>query len=62
MGIRVTIPKTKTPEAMKLASHIASYLFEQQCQELKYMKASEIETLKKAGRMLQRVSARTAKS
>lgn len=61
MGIKVSIPKTKTPEGLKLANAIASYLFEQEYGELSHMKLSEVETLKKAGRMLQRVSARTAK-
>lgn len=61
MGIRITNPKTKTPEALKLASNITTYLFEQEYEELRYMKASEIETLKKANRMLQRVASRTSK-
>lgn len=61
MGIKIQIPKTKTPRAVKLANEICGYLFEEEYGELKYMKASEIELLKKANRMLQRVSSRTAK-
>ena len=34
MGIRITNSKSKMPEALKLASHIATYLFEQKYDEL----------------------------
>ena len=50
------------PNALKLVSHISTFLFEEEeYGELKYMKASEIEAVKKASRALQRASARTCK-
>ncbi len=61
MGIRITNPKSKMPNALKLVSHISTFLFEEECGELKYMKASEIEAVKKDSRALQRASARTSK-
>lgn len=61
MGIRITNPKSKMPNALKLVSHISTFLFEEEYSELKYMKASEIEAVKKASRALQRASARTSK-
>lgn len=61
MGIRITNPKSKMPKALKLASAIASYLFEEECEECKYMRASEIEALRKAQRALSRASDRTTK-
>ena len=61
MGIRITNPKSKMPNALKLVSHISTFLFEEEYGELKYMKASEIEAVKKANRALQRASARTSK-
>jgi len=61
MGIRITDKKSKMPNALKLASHISTFLFEEEYGELKYMKASEIEVVKKASRALQRASVRTSK-
>ena len=61
MGIRITNPKSKMPKALKLVSHISTFLFEEEYGELKYMKTSEIEAVKKASRALQRASARTCK-
>ena len=61
MGIRITNPKSKMPNALKLVSHISTFLFEAECGELKYMKESEVEALRKASRVLQRAPARTAK-
>jgi hypothetical protein len=61
MGIRITDKKSKMPNALKLVSHISTFLFEEEYGELKYMKASEIEAVKKASRALQRASARTSK-
>ena len=61
MGIRITNPKSKMPNALKLVSHISTFLFEEECGELKYMKESEVEALRKASRVLQRAPARTAK-
>ena len=61
MGIRITNPKSKMPKALKLISHISTFLFEEEYGELKYMKASEIEAVKNASRALHRASARTCK-
>ena len=61
MSITISRKNTKTPEAVKLASKIASYLFEQECGEMKYMKDSEKELLRKANRMLLRVDKRVSK-
>lgn len=61
MGIRITNPKSKMPNALKLVSHISTFLFEEEYGELKYMKASEIEAVKKASRAIQKASARAAK-
>ena len=61
MGIRITDKKSKMPNALKLVSHISTFLFEEEYGELKYMKASEIEAVKKVSRALQRASARTSK-
>ena len=61
MGIRITNPKSKMPNTLKLVSYISTFLFEEECGELKYMKESEVEALRKASRVLQRASARTAK-
>ena len=61
MGIRITNPKSKMPNALKLVSHISTFLFEEEYGELKYMKASEVEAVRKAGRALQRASSRTSK-
>lgn len=61
MGIRITDKKSKMPNALKLVSHISTFLFEEEYGKLKYMKTSEIEAVKKASRALQRASARTSK-
>ena len=61
MGIRVIDKKSKMPNALKLVSHISTFLFEEEYGELKYMKASEIEAVKKASRALHRASDRTYK-
>lgn len=61
MGIRIRNNKSKMPRALKLAGSIASYLFEEQYEECKYMKASEIEVLRKAGNALIRASNRSMK-
>ena len=62
MGIQITVPKTKVPRAMKLASHITSYLFEEQYDECTYFKESEIKSLRAAAKALGRVANRTAKT
>ncbi len=61
MGIKVTNSKSKMPRALKLASSIISYLFEEEYEECRYMKASEIEALRKAQKALIRASNRTCK-
>lgn len=61
MGITITNSKSKMPRALKLASALSSYLFEEEYGECKYLKNSEIESLKKALRALGRASARTVK-
>lgn len=61
MSIKMTSPSSKIPAGIAVANVISSYLFEQQCGELKYFKASEEETLRKALRTICRVSNRTIK-
>ena len=61
MSIRVTNPKSKMPEGLKLMSKIGTYLFEQEYGECKYMRDSEIEALRKASKALSRASNRTSK-
>ena len=61
MSIRITNPKSKMPEGLKLMSKIGTYLFEEEGRECKYMRASEIEALRKAMKALSRASNRTAK-
>lgn len=61
MGISITNNKSKMPRALKLASAISSYLFEEEYEECKYMKDSEKEALRKAGKALIRASNRTVK-
>jgi hypothetical protein len=61
MGITITNSKSKMPRALKLVSAITSYLFEEEYGECKYLKNSEIESIKKALRALSRASARTVK-
>lgn len=60
-SIRITNPKSKMPRALKLASSITSYLFEEEYRECEYMKPSEIEALRKACNALGRASNRSAK-
>ena len=49
------------PEGLKLMSKIGTYLFDEEGRECKYMRASEIEALRKAMKALSRASNRTAK-
>lgn len=49
------------PEGLKLMSKICTYLFEEEERECKYMRASEIEALRKAMKALARASNRTSK-
>lgn len=62
MGISITNNNSKMPQALRLASAIASFLFEQEYGECRLMKTSEIEALRKAQRAIARASARTAKT
>ena len=50
------------PEALKLASHISSFLFEQEYGECQHMSLAEIESVRKASRALIRASNRTCKN
>lgn len=61
MGIEITNNKSNMPRALKLASAITSYLFEEEFRECKYMKDSEKEALRKANNALIRASRRTTK-
>ena len=61
MSIRVTNPKSKMPEGLKLMSKIGTYLFDEENGECKYMRDSEIEALRKASRALSLASNRTSK-
>lgn len=54
MGIKVTT-ETKAIASLKLANEIRSYLFEQQYNELKDCKESQIESIRKAVRALDRI-------
>ena len=54
MGIRITSKNAKYPNGMKIASKIASYLFEEQYGEIENMPESEKEILRKACKILQR--------
>ena len=62
MSIKMTSPSSKIPAGIAVASVISSYLFEQQCGELKYFKASEEEALRKAVKAIIRASNRTIKN
>ena len=62
MGIKMTSPSSKIPAGIAVANAITSYLFEQQCGELKYFKSSEEEALRKAAKAIIRVSNRTIKN
>lgn len=47
--------KTKAKEALKMGNYLKSYLFEQEYGELKNCSAKEIETLKKAIEILNKI-------
>lgn len=61
MSIRITNNKSKMPRALKLASAIASYLFEEEYRECEYMKDNELEVLRKAQNVLVKASNKTIK-
>lgn len=54
MGIRITNKNAKYPKGIKIASAMASYMFEEQYGEIEYMPESEKEILKKACKILQK--------
>ena len=54
MGISVTYKNAKCPKGYKLASNIASYLFEEECGELRNFSDAEIEAIRKASKILAR--------
>lgn len=51
-GISVTSSKSKMPHTLKLVSAISSYLFEEEFDEMQYLKESEIKSLKSICRKL----------
>ena len=51
MSIKVST-STKAKAALKLYNHLTSYMFEQECEELKYASQSNIKTLKAAQKVL----------
>lgn len=61
-AIKVTSKNSKMPKALKLMSEISSYLFEEEFGECKLLKASEIESLRKASKALVRAYNRSEKS
>lgn len=54
MGVVITNKKAKCPRGYKLASQIASYLFEEEYDECKNFSASEIEKIREAAKILAR--------
>lgn len=54
MGIRTHI-KTTTPETLKLADRIASFMFEQEFGEMKHFTTTQKEQLEKACKALYKV-------
>lgn len=54
MGIQIST-KTNMKETLKLLNHITTYLFEQECMELKQFKPTQKEKLKSVCRMLSKI-------
>lgn len=52
MGITIRKKNATCPEGCKLASKITSYLFEQEYGECRKMSPKEIETIRKAAKIL----------
>ena len=46
------LSKTKAKATLKLYNQLTSYMFEQECEELKYASQSNIKTLKAAQKVL----------
>lgn len=61
MGVNISNSKSKMPRALKLASALVSYLFEEEYRECKYMKDSEKTAIRKASNALIRASNRSVK-
>lgn len=57
MGITVH-QKTKCPESLKLANTVASFLFEQECGELKYFTEAQKKHIQNACKALYKVSSK----
>lgn len=51
-GISYTNSKSKMPKALRLASYISSFLFEEQYGECKYLKDTTLKNLRTACRSL----------
>ena len=61
MGIHVTIPSTRLPESVKLASKIASFCFEQECGELEYYTDAQKKKIRDAQDVLMKVASKIKK-
>lgn len=61
MGIHVTIPSTRLPESVKLASKIASFCFEQECGELEYYTDAQKKKIRDAQAVLMKVASKIKK-
>lgn len=63
MGSINVIPdkKVKAMRAVKLAAQIASYIFEEECGELKYANQSNINALKSAQKALGKIAKNSMK-
>ena len=61
MGIHVTIPSTRLPESVKLASKIASFCFEQEYGELEYYTDAQKKKIRDAQAVLMKVASKIKK-
>lgn len=61
MGIHVTIPSTRLPESVKLASKIATFCFEQECGELEYYTDAQKKKIRDAQAVLMKVASKYVK-
>lgn len=59
--INVTIPGTRLPESVKLASKIASFCFEQECGELEFFSDAQKKKLRDAQNVLMKVASKYKK-
>lgn len=56
--IHVSIKGTKMPEAVKLASQIATYCFEQEYEEMRFLTDGQIKKLRAAQAMLMKAASK----